>query len=149
MKVATFAVHASKDQAGRWKRASDAEGCSTVGNWLAAAADSYLQMVARAGRPLPLVWRRYGYFKVHLMDGTEVEVRGVVSPPFGIFQGSAFGPNENNERTLVYLPTRRIVATLARSRHCRALAAEIAPALIKGELPDPAPIVERHVRDAK
>jgi hypothetical protein len=148
VKVASFTVRATLAQSERWKRAADAEGYPSAGAWLAEAADAYLKARARAGRPLPLAWRRFGLFRVLLMDGSEIEVPGVVSPPFGIFQGSAHGPHENKGRTLVHLPSRRVIASLRTSRQCRTLAAEIAPALLRNELPDPAPLVERHVRDA-
>jgi hypothetical protein len=82
------------------------------------------------------------------MDGREVEVRGVASPPFGIFRGTSYGPDTNKLRTLVHLPTGRVIATLRRSQQCRALAAELAPILLRGELPDPASVVERHVRES-
>jgi hypothetical protein len=148
VKVASFTVRATLAQSERWKRAADAEGYPSAGAWLADAADAYLKARARAGRPLPLAWRRYGHFRVLLMDGSEIEVRGVVSPPFGIFQGSAHGPNGNMGRTLVHLPSHRVIASLKTSRQCRTLASEIAPSLLRGELPDSAPIVERHVRES-
>lgn len=147
MKTASFTVRATLAQSERWKRAADAEGYASAGGWLADAADAYLKARARAGRPLPLAWRRGARFRVLLMDGADVEVRGVVSPPFGVFQGTADGPDGNHLRTLVHLPSRRVVATLRSSRQCRTLAAEIAPALLKGELPDSAPIVARHVQE--
>ncbi len=147
MKVASFTVHASPEQSIRWKRASEAEGHRSAGTWLAAAADAYLRVRARAGQPLPLAWHA-GTFTARMMDGREVQVRGVVSPPFGVFQGNSHGPNGNKLRTLVHLPTSRVIATLKSSRQCRALAAELAPVLLRGELPDPAPIVERHRRES-
>lgn len=39
------------------------------------------------GLPLPLAWRHRMRFTVCIMDGREIEVRGVVSPPFAIYQG--------------------------------------------------------------
>ena len=147
MKVASFTVRATLAQSERWKRAADLDGYASVGSWIADAVDSHLKTRARMGRPLPLAWRRSGHFRVILMDGADVEVRGVVSPPFGVFQGTADGPDGNHLRTLVHLPTRRVIATLRSSRQCRTLAAEIAPALLQNELPDSAPIVERHVRE--
>jgi hypothetical protein len=147
MKTASFTVRATLAQSERWKRAADAEGFLSAGAWLAEAADAYLKARVRAGRPLPLAWRRGARFRVILMDGADVEIRGVVSPPFGVFQGTADGPDGNHLRTLVHLPSRRVIATLRSSRQCRTLAAEIAPALLRGELPDSAPIVERHIRE--
>jgi hypothetical protein len=148
MKTAAFTVRGSQEQAIRWKRAADAEGYASAGAWLAVAADCHLKARARAGHPLPLAWQRRCRFRVILMDGSEVEVRGVTSAPFGVFQGNASGPNGNLYRTLVHLPTRRVIATLRTSAQCRTLAAEIAPSLLRGELPDSAPIVERHVRES-
>ena len=147
MKVATFTVHATAEQSVRWKRVAEAEGHRSAGTWLAAAADAYLRVRARAGQPIALAWH-LGAFSARLMDGREVQVRGVVSPPFGVFQGTSHGPDGNKLRTLVHLPTSRVIATLKSSRQCRALAAELAPVLLRGELPDSAPIIERHRREA-
>lgn len=147
MKVASFTVHATAEQSIRWKRAAEGEGHRSAGTWLAAAADAYLRVRARAGQPIALAWH-LGAFTVHLMDGREVKVRGMVSPPFGLYIGTAHGPDRNKWRTLVHLPSGRVVATLKSSRQCRALAGEIAPTLLRGELPDLAPVVERHVRES-
>jgi len=148
VKVATFTVHATAEQSIRWKRAAEAEGHRSAGTWLAAAADAYLRVRAKAGHPLPLAWRHGVRFRVRLMEGQEIEVHGVASPPFGVFQGTSHGPDRNKLRTLVHLPTCRVIATLKSSRQCRALAAELAPVLLRGELPDPGPVVERHVRES-
>lgn len=147
MKTASFTVRATMAQSERWKRAADLEGFRSAGAWLAEAADAYLKVRARAGRPLPLAWR-LGQFRVILMDGSEIEVQGKVSPPFGIYQGTSHGPDGNKLRTLVHLPSRKVVATLRSSRQCRALASELAPVMIRGDPPiDPGGIVERHRRE--
>jgi hypothetical protein len=146
VKVAEFTVRATAEQSIRWKRAAEADGHRSAGTWLAAAADLYLKARARAGRPLPLAWHR-GRFKAVLMDGREVEVQGMLSPPFGVFRGTAHGPDRNMVRTLVHLPTGRVVATLRSSAQCRALASELAPVWLR----DPetaAGVVERHRREA-
>jgi hypothetical protein len=148
LKTATFTVHATEDQSRRWKMAAQAEAHPSVGSWLAGAADAYLKVRARAGLPLPLAWRHGVTFRVCLMDGKEIEVRGVASPPFGIYIGTAHGPDRNKLRTLVHLPTCRVVATLKSSRQCRTLAAELAPTLLRGELPDTGLVVERYVRES-
>jgi hypothetical protein len=149
VKTATFTVHATEAQSARWKQVAATEGHAAVGTWLACAADAYLKMRVRGGLPLPLAWRR-GQFSVILMDGSEVEVQGMVSPPFGIFRGSSHGPDRNKLRTLVFLPVRRVVATLRSARQCRLLAAELAAVLVRGDPPlDPGGIVERHRREAK
>ncbi len=147
MKIATFTVHGTAEQSVRWKRAAEAEGHRSAGTWLALAADVYLRVRARAGHPLPLAWH-LGAFTARLMDGREVRVRGMVSPPFGTYRGNSHGPDGNKRRTLVHLPSGRVIATLRSSRQCRALAAELAPVLLRGELPDLAPVVERHVRES-
>lgn len=54
-----------------------------AGYWLAYVADAYLKARARAGRPLPLAWRRFGRFLGAMMDGREIETHGAVSWPFG------------------------------------------------------------------
>jgi hypothetical protein len=148
VKTATFTVHASSEQAVRWNRAAQGEGFRSAGTWLAAAADAYLRVRAKAGQPLPLAWH-YGVFTARLMDGRDLQVRGMVSPPFGVFQGTSHGPDRNKLRTLVHLPSGKVIATLRSSRQCRALASEIAPSLLRGELPELLPVVERHVREAK
>src|SRR4029077_9491622 len=93
VKVATFTVHATVEQSARWKQAAQAEGFPSAGAWLARAADAYLKVRAKAGLPLPLAWRIGMRFIVRLMDGREVEVRGVASPPFAIFRGTSYGPD--------------------------------------------------------
>ncbi|HEX3530568.1 MAG TPA: hypothetical protein VH988_26195 [Thermoanaerobaculia bacterium] len=155
MKTASFTVRASTDQALRWNRAAEAEGHRSAGTWLACAADAYLKVRAKAGMPLPLAWR-HGRLFVRLEDGTEPELRGWVSLPFGIFHGSPEGPipqGSTHLYSLVYLPARRIVATFRTAGHCRALAAELAGVWARsgGEETDTraGPIVDRHVREAK
>lgn len=147
MKVASFTVRGTQAQSERWKRAADAEGFPSAGAWLAEAADAYLKVRARAGHPLPLAWH-LGRFSVVLMDGNEISTRGKVSPPFGIYQGTSHGPDRNKLRTLVHIPTRRVIATLRSFRQCRALASELAPILLRGELPDPVSVVKRHVAES-
>jgi hypothetical protein len=148
LKVATFTVHADARQSARWKQAAEGEGFSSVGSWLSRAADAYLKVRARAGLPVPLAWSK-GIFSVQLMDGQEIRVTGMVSPPFAYFRGTSHGTDRNKGRSLVHLASGRIIATLRRSAQARALASDLTPALLRGELPDAAPIVERHRRDAK
>ncbi|HEV7508559.1 MAG TPA: hypothetical protein VGS07_27000 [Thermoanaerobaculia bacterium] len=103
--------------------------------------------MARSGRPVPLAWRR-GCFTVRLEGGELVPVKGHVSPPFGSFAGTEEGPASycgRHRHPLVFLPDCRVIATLRSFRECKTLAAEIAPALIRGELPDPAPILKSHL----
>jgi len=150
MKTAHFTVHASSAQAADWNRAAAGEGYPSTGSWIADAVDRYLKLRVRMGRPLPLAWRR-GHFSVRLAGGELVTVNGHMSVPFGSFSGTEEGPATYcglHRHVLVYVPDSRVIATLKSFRQCKALAAEIAPALLKGELPDPAPVIGRHIRDA-
>jgi len=146
VRTVAFTVRGTMAQGIRWKQAADADGHLAVGNWLAEAADAYLKARARAGRPLPLAWRQ-GRFRVLLAGGGEVEVRGMVSPPFGTFRGTADGPNRSKVRTLVHVPSRQVVATLRSARQCKALASELAPVWLRDrELVDG--MVDRHQRES-
>jgi hypothetical protein len=148
VKTATFTVHANAQQSARWKQASEGEGYPSVGAWLAGVADSYLKIRARAGLPVPLAWRK-GHFRVEMDGGELVTVRGHVSPPFGTFAGT---PAElarypgRKRFTLVYVPSRRVLATLASFAHCKALASELARLWYRGEGAEPsgnaAPILQ-------
>lgn len=145
MKVASFTVRATMAQSIRWKQAAEGEGFASVGSWAGRALDAYLEARTRAGRPIPLSWCK-GAFRV-VLDGQEVHVRGMVSPPFAYYQGSAAGPDDRNKpRTLVNLRTGRVIATLRTARQCRALAAELAPVFARDEHGGTA-TVERHVSE--
>lgn len=149
MKVASFTVHATAARSIRSKRAAEAEGHRSAGSWLAAAADVYLKVRAKAGLPLPLAWR-LGRFSVRLEGGELVTLNGKMSPPFGAFSGTADGPASyagSRRHTLVHLPDARIIATLRSFGQCQALASELAPVLLRGEVPDPARVIERHQRE--
>jgi hypothetical protein len=146
LKVASFTAHATIDQSTRWKIAAEADGHRAVGSWLAEAADCYLKARARAGNPIPLAWHR-GRFRVRLVDGTEIEVHGMISPPFGQYQGTGKGSDGNVRRTLVHIPSGRIIATLRSARQCKALASELAPVYARDEATT-AGVVERHRREA-
>ncbi len=154
MKEATFTVRASGAQSVRWKIAAESESFRSVGAWLAGAADTYLKARARAGMPLPLAWR-HGRFRVRLEGGIEPEVKGLLSPPFGIFHGTPEGPiphGSTHHYCLVYVPARRIVATFKYASHCKELAAELAGIWARsggeGEDIRAGPLIERHEREA-
>lgn len=140
MKVAAFTVRGTAEQGRRWQHAAIASGHLTASTWLAEAADAYLEARTRTGPPIPLSWEK-GRFRAVLMDGQEVELRGRISPPFGLFRGTGNGPDTGKDRTLVYIPTGRIIATLESARRCKALAAELVPALLRD--PELASVVER------
>jgi len=139
MKVATFTVRATAVQSARWKQAAEAEGFPSTGGWLAAAADAYLKIRARAGLPVPLAWRK-GLFRVEMEGGELVTVRGHLSPPFGVFAGT---PAElarypgRKRFTLVYTHSTRVLGTLASFAHCKVLASELARLLYRGEGAEP------------
>jgi hypothetical protein len=153
VKTASFTVRATEKQSLRWKRAADAEGHRSVGTWLAEAADRHLDALQRAGRPIPLVWRRFGRFKVRLMDGQEIEAPGRTSPPFGIYRGNAMGlgPEGCGNHSLVFLPAARILATMRTEIHCKSLASELCRVWVRwgGREPteDPAPLLRRFQRE--
>jgi hypothetical protein len=153
MTTASFTVRASEAQSVRWKRASDAAGHRAVGTWLADAADRHLDAVARAGRPLSLAWTRFGLFAVRLTDGREIQVTGRISPPFGILRGDASGPGAKGcqHHSLVFIPGARVLATMRKEAHCKALASELSRLWVRwgGKEPaeDPAPILARHHRE--
>ena len=138
MKVASFTVHADVRQSARWKMAAEGEGFPSVGAWLAGAADAYLKARARAGLPIPLSWRK-GRFRVELQGGNEAELPGFVSLPFGAFRGTAMGRGVQacHQYTLVYIPSRRILATMRTYAQCKALAAELARLWVRGDGSEP------------
>jgi hypothetical protein len=106
-----------------------------------------LELRERSGRPLPLSWRR-GTFRV-LLEAGETTVHGHISEPFAAYRGSFRGPAPTGH---VYSLVHRgqIAATLATYSQVRALAAELAPVLIRGDPPpDPGGVIDRHRRDAK
>jgi hypothetical protein len=84
---------------------------------------------------------------VLLMDGSEIEVHGMISPPFGEFRGTVEGRDTSKRRTLVHVPTRRAIATLKSARQCKALASELAPVYARDDATT-AGVVERHRREA-
>jgi hypothetical protein len=147
VKVASFTVHATAEQSRRWKIAAEGEGHRSAGSWLAAAADTYLRLRAKAGLPIPLSWR-LGTFRV-LMKAGEATLRGFTSEPFHAFRGTAEGPGRPGSEHYSLVYDGRIVATLRTYGQVRELASELAPVLLRGKLPaDPASIVERHIRES-
>lgn len=147
MKVATFTLRATMPQSVRWKRAAEGEGFPSVGAWAASALDAYLEHRARAGRPIPLAWRR-GRFQVLLRGDQEVAVSGFVSEPFAAFRGNGEGPTRMSEQyTLLHRPSRRIIASLRTYRQCKALASELAPLLIRDDHGTASAVVSRHVSE--
>ncbi len=150
MKVATFTLRADVHQSARWKQAAEAEGFPSVGAWAALALDAYLKARARAGMPIPLSWHRRR-FSITLDGGETVAVSGHASPPFGSFAGTEDGPAAycgRHRHVLVNIGTGEIIATLKSFAQCKSLAAELAPALLRRELPEPDRIVERHARES-
>lgn len=127
MRIATYTVRADARQAARWNVAAQSEGYESTGRWLAAAADAYLKVRARAGQPLPLAWR-LGRFKVRLLDGAEPTLRGWIAEPFAFYRGDQAGPGYHgcHVYTLVYAPELRALGTFRYARHCKALAADLA-----------------------
>jgi hypothetical protein len=146
VKVATFTLNATVHQSARWKHAAAGEGFASVGSWAARALDAFLEHRARAGRPIPLAWH-FGAFKVRLLDGQEVTVPGLLSPPFAYFRGTAEGPVAGHRFSLVHLPTCKLIATLRSAGQARTLGSELAPIFARDEHGGAA-VVERHVRES-
>jgi hypothetical protein len=121
LKTASLTVHPTADQLAEWKWAAKEEGFRSVYTWLAFAVDAYVN--ARAGDPLPLIWRR-GPVKVDLPDGSTVDVRGWQAEPYAIFRGDSSGPAILDKRTfsLLYLPNRQILVTFRSLKHCQEMA---------------------------
>ncbi|MBW8878331.1 MAG: hypothetical protein JF614_25485 [Acidobacteria bacterium] len=126
MKTVAFTVRATEKQSIRWKQAADGVGHMEVGTWLAEAADRYLEAVARAGKLVPMGWRR-AVFSVRLASGEMAPVSGSVSHPFAYYRGTDAGADRySGFFTLVYYPSGRIIATLRSAAQCRSLASELA-----------------------
>jgi len=145
--VACFNVRATLKQSVRWKQAAQLEGYGSAGAWLAVAGDARLEFLYKGSHPVALAWHR-GRFLVRLEDGQEVMVGGMISPPFASFQGTAEGRDNLKHWTLVHVPTRRIIGTLKSAKHCKALAAELAPVLLREDRVLAAELVERHERES-
>jgi hypothetical protein len=77
-------------------------------------------------------------------------MRGWISPPFFIFRGNLFSGWTRNTKnfSLIHQPDGKLVATLRSHAQARELASELAPPLLRGKLPDPAPIIDRHQRES-
>ncbi len=153
LKTASFTVRATMAQSVTWKRAAAATGHASAGTWIAEAVDAHLDAVARAGRPLPLAWNRFGLFAVRLMDGREIEVSGRTSPPFGIYRGNAMGPGcmGCKRHSLVFIPAARLLATMRTEAHCKALASSLSRLWVRwgGREPaeNPGPLLQRFQRE--
>jgi hypothetical protein len=148
VKTASFHVRATMAQSVRWKQAAEREGHASVGSWLADAADRHLDAIRRAGKP----WHGAKDGSAWL-EGREAELPGFVSPPFGVFRGTAVGQGIAgcHRYTLVYVPQERILATFRTSAQCRLLASELARLWVRwgGSEPteDPAPLLQRFRRE--
>jgi len=142
LKTATFTVRADAQQSARWKQATETAGFRSVGGWLASAADAYLKFRARTTLPLPLGWRA-GTFQAVMATGELLTVRGKLAPPFAYFEGTEDGPSYGKGKrrfTLVYLPTRRVLATLRYSKDCQEYGAALAARWVRdGSEPGVAP----------
>ncbi|HEX4959845.1 MAG TPA: hypothetical protein VF173_03330 [Thermoanaerobaculia bacterium] len=112
--------------------------------------------------PPPLTWKR-GTFRVLVAEDRgaklhELQVRGPVSGPFGVFRGDGHGPTPEGRSyfSLIHLPTGLIVVTLQYRHQCMAMAAELVllrvdwdetdPQKVVGEAPDKMKVQAIHSR---
>jgi hypothetical protein len=130
MKDSFFNVKAKYWEAPTWRLVARFRGFHSVGAWLAelAAEDAARHVEAakaayRAEREKllpPRAWKP-GTFGVNLWRETrfvEVEVEGLVSPPFGIYRF-------HKAYSLAHLPTGHTLFNSPRRRDCQHLAAEL------------------------
>ena len=97
----------------------------------------------------PLTWQ-LGTFRVLIAENDrceelhEIEVRGPVSGPFGVFRGDGRGPAPPDRSffSLVHLPTGRVMASLRLRRECMAMASELLPLRVPWRESDPERVVE-------
>lgn len=87
-----------------------------------------------------MVWTP-GTFTVQLRDysttkSAPCEVRGLVSPPWGIYHGNPYQVGAAGF-TVVHLPTGIFYITLARRKHCQALLKELMALRISWDESDP------------
>jgi hypothetical protein len=136
MKVAAFTVRGTVAQSARWKQAAEAEGHSSVGAWLARAADGYIRAATLTGRPRPLAWHKAAFRAV--LESGPAMVRGQISPPFASYRGNrADHWRGAHSHVLVILSTGRILATLPTARDCKALASELARLWVRWDGSEP------------
>ena len=148
-KTKTVTVPADCDQAERWEAAAQFLGYRSAGFWLGEVADLHLRGLAKAGRAAPLSWLPGTFTVTTFRDhepppGTDVEVQGLVSGPFGVFRGNQRGAGAPGcgSFCLAHLPTRRFLATLPLRRACLVLAAELASLYIDWTQADPERVVQ-------
>lgn len=132
----TFTVSALPEQAARWRAIAALEKTS-IGYWLADAADARAKEIERTGIQPELRWSANIHFRVGFSAGQQL-VEGLASGPFGIFRGGTNGPEAPGcgIHSLVHRPSMRVVTTLARRRDCMTLAAELSALNINWEEED-------------
>lgn len=141
IETCTFTVEVNRDQAERWRDAAHLEERS-VESWLAHTANTYLKELVRTGRSRSLSWNSAS-FEV-LLSSQAHKVQGLISGPFGIFRGSAWGGVGEpgcGLYTLVHLPTGRVMKTLGLQKACMALAAELSVLKVNWKETDPETIL--------
>jgi hypothetical protein len=120
----SLTLHPTADQLAEWKWVAKEERFRSVLTWVPFAVDAYIN--ARAGEPLPLLWRRETV-QVDRPDGSTVDTRGWQAEPYVIFRGDRSGPAALNKKTfsLLYLPNRQILVTFRSLKHCQEMASII------------------------
>lgn len=121
LKVTSFTVAASQEQAEHWQAAAQYEGARSVGVWLAALAGARVRQLGKLVPRSPLCWRRATF---RILKNGEMEprqVRGIVAGPFGIARSQSPG-----WWNLAHVPTGRVLASYQRQRRCKHVARELA-----------------------
>jgi hypothetical protein len=126
LKISTFTVRASRDEATRWEAIAKHQGHRTVGHWLAKLAENESRRVGELVPRNPLVWRR-GRFKATAPDPrfapatVEREVYGWVAGPFGIYRQAG----KPRFFVLVHVPSKVNLCHLRRGLDCREIARQL------------------------
>ena len=126
LKISTYNVRATKEQAARWEALAKYQGHQTVGTWLESLATEKVRQLGKLVPHEPLNWHR-GIFRATMTDlhavpiGTVTRrVSGWLAGVFGIYRSDRDG------FTLVHVPTARQLCTLRRLRECKAVARQLA-----------------------
>jgi hypothetical protein len=111
-----------------WCQAARYAGHRQVKTWVYELVETFLRIGPGRFYPIsPLTWKRGTFQAIRTVDGTTYalhEVKGVISGPFGVYQG-IYLVRHRDGYTLTHIPTGRKLATLNRAGECKRLAGEL------------------------